>query len=126
MPNVTSGPGTAVETPTSPWSDREATNAPGGDPSVISEGYASSTPELFDRLLHGGRPLGLSMVATLLILAWFCFLSYMFLQDNGAGKLDSVGGLWAFGVKALAYSGVAGFSGLAILAVTLIHNHLRK
>lgn len=126
LPNITSGPGTSQELTTGSWIVGDATNAPEiGEPEP-AEGYASTTPELVDKILHGRRPLGLPIVISILVLAWFGFLSWLFLQDNSGGKLDSVAGLKVFGIKAGAYTALAIVVGIAIVGIGSWHNKRRE
>ena len=78
------------------------------------EPYASGYPELVEKLLHEKIPLRGRTVFLLLVLGWFVFISWLFVQDNQAGVLKDWAGLRWFAAKAVLYTGM-----VAVVALIL-------
>lgn len=85
---------------------REATNAPLVGEEATEGPYASGYPELVEKLLGEKIPLRGRTVFLVLVLGWFGFISWLFIQDNQAGALKDWAGLKWFGAKAGLYTGV--------------------
>lgn len=121
----TTGPGVgSFESAASTSLGGEPTAAPDPNAPGSSVGYADTAPGALDRFLHGGRRLSLPGVVSILVVGWFGFLSWVFLQDNGQGKLDSFEGLRVFAIKVGAYSLLAAAAGGALLLVSVLHNRV--
>lgn len=90
-PNATLAPDTSLKSPTSgQFLSKDSTNAPEiGEESEEQIQYAESYSALIDKYL-------LSNYAKYLIPFAFIFfvISYIFIQDNGAGKLANWQGIW--------------------------------
>lgn len=96
----------------------ESTNAPEiGKADEEDLKFAEGGAQLLDKFFHGRIPLRSRTVLFLLSLGWFGFISWLFLQDNEAGKLDAVSGMTWFWVKAGIYSA---FSTVVALVVGLL------
>ncbi len=100
-------PEMAPESTRATWRDRESTNAPAVGEEDQAPSYASAYPELFEKLLQEKVPLRGPTVHALLILLWFVFVSWLFIQDNQAGALATSKGLWWFGMKIVSYTLIA-------------------
>lgn len=103
-PNATVGPDASLDATFAIWKDKESTNAPQVGEEEHQLQYASGYPELFEKLLHEKIPLRGKTISFVIILAWFCFISWLFLQDNEAGKLGNIEGLKWFSIKASFYT----------------------
>jgi len=89
-PNATLTPDTSLEIPTSgQLLSKDSTNAPQiGEELEEHISYVESYPALIDKYV-------LSKYAKYLIPVAFIFvISYIFIQDNGAGKLTNWQGIW--------------------------------
>lgn len=73
---------------------------------------ATTNVELFEKLLFNRQQLDKRVLLVALIIAWFAVCSYMFVQDNAAGKLENVAGLESalrtIGIYSLFFAFVAG------------------
>lgn len=105
-PDATLGPDASLDSTVLAWRERESTNAPTVGEEEPEGPYARGYPELVDKLLQHRVPLSGRTVAVVIILAWFAFVSWLFLQDNQAGSLATSDGLKWFGVKAGLYTGL--------------------
>jgi hypothetical protein len=117
-PDATLGPDASLDSTALTWRERESTNAPTVGEEEPQGPYASGYPELLEKFLQHRVPLSGRTVAVVIILAWFAFISWLFLQDNQAGSLATSEGLKWFAVKAGLYTGLTATCGL-IVAVAL-------
>ena len=87
-PNATLAPDASLETPTTgQWLSRDSTNAPKiGEEPEEQERYVGSQAALIDKYI-------LSRHSVPFILA-IIVIGYIFIQDNGAGKLTNWEGVW--------------------------------
>jgi hypothetical protein len=69
-----------------------------------SSDYVATGPALLDKFLHGRIPLPKGPVIVLLVIGWFGFLSWLFLQENAAGRIEDWAGLGQLGIKAGIYT----------------------
>lgn len=106
-PDATLGPDASLESTVQAWRERESTNAPIVGEEEPEQSYAAGYPALVEKLLQAKVPLSGRTILVLLILGWFAFISWLFLQDNQAGMLATINGLKWFGVKASLYSAIA-------------------
>ena len=117
-PDATLGPDASLDSTALAWRERESTNAPTVGEEEPEGSYARGYAELVEKFLKHRVPLSGRPVAVVIILAWFAFISWLFLQDNQAGSLATSDGLKWFAVKASLYSGFAAVCGV-IVAVAL-------
>jgi hypothetical protein len=106
------GVGTASNFGTEP--DRATTWLPSEAPTSMEtledaeDAQAVSTPAgLLHSVLVGGVRLTRPVVGLALAIAWVLFAAWVFLQDNGAGKIQTWEGLRWFSVKVLAFGVLA-------------------
>jgi hypothetical protein len=111
-PNATLTPDASLETQTTgQWLSRDSTNAPKiGEESEEQERYAGSQAALIDKYI-------LSRHSVPFVLA-IIVIGYIFIQDNGAGKLTNWEGIW----WAVQKSGILA----GIICVLLIFQYLYK
>ena len=117
-PDATLGPDASLDATALSWRDRESTNAPTVGEEEPPPTYASGYPELLEKLLRHRGLLSGRTVVVLIILAWFAFVSWLFLQDNQAGSLATSDGLRWFAVKVGLYTGLTATCGI-IVAIAL-------
>lgn len=117
-PDATLGPDASLDSTALAWRERESTNAPVVGEEEPEGSYASGYPELVEKFLKHRVPLSGRLVSVVIILAWFAFISWLFVQDNQAGSLSTSDGLEWFAVKAGLYSGLTVVCGI-IMAVAL-------
>jgi len=104
-PEATLDPEASLDRTLAGLQSTESTNAPEiGKVDVEDLKYAAGGTQLLEKFLHGRIPLRARTILFLLTLGWFGFISWLFLQDNEAGKLDAVSGMEWFWVKAGIYS----------------------
>lgn len=113
-PDATLGPDASLDSTALDWRERESTNAPTVGEEEPEGPYASSYPELVEKLLQQRVLLSGRTVVVVIILAWFAFISWLFLQDNQAGSLATLNGLKWFAVKAALYTGLAVTCGVIV------------
>ena len=88
-----------------------------------SRDYAATAPAFLDKFLQGRIPLPKGPVLVLLTFVWLGFFSWLFAQDNSAGRIEDLSGLKNFGVKAIIYTVVCfAVAGL----ITLILKSVRR
>jgi hypothetical protein len=116
-PEATLDPDSSREKTLADRYSSESTNAPEiGEPEE-EPAFAAGGAQLLDKFLHGRVPIHSKTVLFLLVLGWFSFISWMFLQDNDAGKLDALDGMKWFWIKAGIYSIFATIVGLVVIAL---------
>ena len=125
-PDATVGPDASLESILSIWTDKESTNAPQVGEEEPESKYASGYPELLEKLLHDKIPLRGKTVSFLIIIAWFGFISWLFIQDNSAGKLADLKGLKWFSIKALFYSALYILASIVIGLISWITRRPNK
>lgn len=103
-PDATVGPDASLDGTAAGWRERDSTNAPEIGEEEESGNYASGYPALIEKFLHDRLPLRLRTVLVGLLVTWFVFVSWLFVQDNSTGALDEWGGLKWFAVKVVFYS----------------------
>lgn len=114
IPDRTLGPYTFRENTLTESMGQSATDAPIPGRPDSGEPLASGSAALIDKFLQNRlRPEPRSLTL-LLVLGWFLFISWLFVQDNKAGQLDDFAGIKWFGAKAGLYTI------LAILSAALI------
>jgi len=118
-PNATLDPEAALEGTIPAWMGPESTNAPSVGQEEEDKPYPADYPELLQRFLGGRIRFRPRSVFLLLTLGWFCFISWLFLQDNDAGRLSTRVEIEWFWTKAAIYSAfyvvvsvIVGFSSL--------------
>jgi hypothetical protein len=103
--DATLGPDASLDSTVSRWLGPESTSAPEvGQADTEPVAFAKGSAELLDKFLHGWIPLPSQPVILILTIAWFAFTSWLYLQDNQAGRLGDAAGLSWFVVKAGLYS----------------------
>ena len=81
-PNATLGPDTHYEKTQPGYITKDSTNAPEiGENSEISEPYAQTQAALFDKYVFSPKIIPFAIVMV--------FIGWIFVQDNGAGKLTN-------------------------------------
>lgn len=113
----TTGPDATGESTVSAWRDRESTNAPVVGEIEPSGQYSAGYPELLEKFLQHRVPFSSRSVVIIVIVMWFAFVSWLFVQDNGSGVLADRDGLEWFAVKAGVYSVLLVVCGGMIAAV---------
>jgi hypothetical protein len=103
-PEATLGPEATLEATGARWKDTDSTNAPIVGEEEASDVYARSYPALLERLLQDKLPIRLRTVFMVLVVAWFGFVSWLFIQDNSSGALANWPGLRWFSAKVGFYS----------------------
>ena len=117
-PEATLDPEASLDRTLAGLQSTESTNAPEiGKADEEDLKFAAGGAQLLDKFLHGRIPMRARTVLFLLSLGWFGFISWLFLQDNEAGKLDAVSGMKWFWVKAGIYSA---FSTVVAVVVGLL------
>jgi hypothetical protein len=116
-PDATMGPDASLDTTGMTWRDRESTSAPVVGEDEAPASYARNYPELVEKFLHNRVPLSGRTAAILIVLGWFAFISWLFLQDNQAGSLATTDGLKWFRVKAGLYSAIVAACGVVMALV---------
>jgi hypothetical protein len=112
-PDATLGPDASFEATGVLWEDRDSTNAPTVGEEEEKSDYASGYPALIEKLLHDKLPLRVPTVLVALLLVWFVFVSWLFVQDNSSGALAWWDGLKWFAAK-------VGFYSLFLVAVAIL------
>jgi len=113
-PDATLGPEASADRTLMLWRDRESTSAPAVEDEEARPSLAAGYPALVEKLLREKIPLRSRTVGAVLILGWFGFVSWLFVQDNSGGTLGSWSGLGWFGVKASLYTVVLGVAAVAL------------
>lgn len=86
-PNATLIPDASLESTSSQWLSRDSTNAPKiGEPTKEQEPFAESHAALIDKYVLSRHSIYFILVMGI--------IGYVFVQDNGAGKLTSWQGIW--------------------------------
>lgn len=117
-PDATLDPMTHDEETLPSWQSPKSTNAPEvGEPEDEESHFASGIVELIDKFLHGRVPIKTRTVLFLVAVGWFAFISWLFLQDNQVGKLDTIEGMKWFWCKSGIYSLFVFIVGLIIAAL---------
>lgn len=120
-PDFTSVPGVLNESSVSTWMGGMDQTSP--DPIEDDDGpYATSSWALLDKhFMHGGlrTPIGIALAATIVLCVGL--VAWLFIQDNGAGRLETDAGIRHFFTKAglasaLLVSGSLLLIGLGVLA----------
>lgn len=125
-PDATIGPDASVESTLAIWKDKESTNAPPVGEEEPDSQPASGYPALIEKLLHNKIPLKGRTVVLIAILVWFIFVSWLFIQDNEAGKLIDCKGLWWFCIKTSLYTALLFVASALIGLTSLITNRFKK
>jgi hypothetical protein len=92
----------------------ESTNAPSIGEEDREQPYATGGVELLDKFLQGRLTLIPRALLVLITIIWFGFISFLFVNDNELGRLDTIEGIEWFGAKALVYSILFGAVALII------------
>lgn len=110
-----------LEPPTT-WIDVSSTptHAPTIGEADRTEGYAATAPELAHRILEGNVLISPATLIVLLPVIWLLVVGWIFVQDNGASKLQDLQGMGWFAVK----SGVVGL--LALIVAGVLHQIGRR
>jgi len=125
-PDATMNPGLAFESTSERWMGKESTSVPEiGEPDCNSS-YAEGSAELFDKFLQGRMPLVPRAVFLIITLAWFIFISFLFMKDNELGRLDTLEGLKWFATKMGAYSILYLLIGIVIFLTSKSFNPRKK
>lgn len=108
------------------WYEKGTTaTSPDDEDEMVAVGTHVSYPSLIGNFLAGTQPISwkriLEIVFFLLIIAYPGVTGWMFIQDNGGGKLDTIDGLHQFWVKFtyLSYFAVV-VVGILIVALIII------
>jgi hypothetical protein len=113
-PNATLGPEASQDITGAGWKDRDSTNAPRVGQAEEPIETVASTAGLVDKILAGRIKFDLRIMLAALVLAWFIFLSWLFVQDNAAHDLSALPGLIWFLAKAAFYTGIFSFAVLVL------------
>ncbi len=118
-PDATLDPEASLDSTYHRWMGPESTTAQEYDQTDRDEiEYATGGAALLDKFLHGGISLPLKPVLTILVIGWFVFISWLYIQDNQAGRLENTAGFQSFGVKSALYSILFFFAGVLIWVLT--------
>jgi hypothetical protein len=104
LPDVTLGPEASLDSTAVTWMGPDTTTAPAiGEPASDLPSGAGGI-QLLERFLGGRVSLHARAVLLVLTIAWFAFISWLFVQDNSAGRLNDAGGITWFWMKARVYT----------------------
>lgn len=102
-PDATLGPESSYESTQVQWMGPDSTSAPSIEEESEPE-YASGGFELLDKFLQGRINLPTRSVFIILTLAWFGFLSFLFVRDSELGRLETIDGIKWLGIKVAIYT----------------------
>lgn len=103
-PNATLGPDASLESSQAQWLGSDSTNAPLLGEEQEDQIYASGGFEFLERFLRGRVGLQPRSVFLIITIAWFVFISWLYVRDNELARLDTIDGMKWFGVKIAIYS----------------------